>query len=109
MQLPYGYYIHDGMVYRLCCSLYGLKQTSYTWFERFAYVVNVVGFSPIVHDHTLCVYLSASIQTLLILLYVDDIIITLATILSTLPFSKRVSMSNLVYMSDLDPLLVSSA
>ena len=62
----------------VCClrrSLYGLKQAPRAWFERFASVITAASFSPSVHDPALFVDLSARGRTLL-LLYVDDMIIT---------------------------------
>jgi hypothetical protein len=35
MQPPHGYSIPEGMVCRLCCSLYGLKQVPWAWFQHF--------------------------------------------------------------------------
>jgi hypothetical protein len=75
MQPPPGYYVRDGMVCRLRRSLYGLKQAPRAWFERFASVVTAAGFSPNAHDPTLFVHISPRGRTLL-LLYVDDMIIT---------------------------------
>jgi hypothetical protein len=74
MQPPPGYSIPDGMVCRLRRSLYGLKQASRAWFERFASVVSAAGFSPSAHDPALFVHTSPRGRTLL-LLYVDDMII----------------------------------
>jgi hypothetical protein len=75
MQPPPGYSVPDGMVCRLRRSLYGLKQAPRAWFERFASVVTAAGFSPSVHDPALFVHTSPRGRTLL-LLYVDDMIIT---------------------------------
>jgi hypothetical protein len=75
MQPPPGYSVPDGMVCRLRRSLYGLKQSPCAWFERFASVVTVAGFSPNAHDPALFVHTSSHGRTLL-LLYVDDMIIT---------------------------------
>ena len=75
MQPPPGYFAPDGTVCRLRRSLYGLKQAPRAWFERFASVVTVVGFSPSDHDPALFVHTSPRGRTLL-LLYVDDMIIT---------------------------------
>ncbi|KAK1652283.1 hypothetical protein QYE76_070088 [Lolium multiflorum] len=75
MQPPPGYSIPDGMVCRLRRSLYGLKQAPRAWFERFASVVTAAGFSPSLHDPALFVHTSSRGRTLL-LLYVDDMIIT---------------------------------
>ncbi|KAK1590519.1 hypothetical protein QYE76_017099 [Lolium multiflorum] len=75
MQPPPGYSVPDGMVCRLRRSLYGLKQAPRAWFERFASVVTAAGFSPSLHDPALFVHTSPRGRTLL-LLYVDDMIIT---------------------------------
>ncbi|KAK1649755.1 hypothetical protein QYE76_067560 [Lolium multiflorum] len=75
MQPPPGYSVPDGMVCRLRRSLYGLKQAPRAWFERFASVVTAAGFSPSFHDPALFVHTSPRGRTLL-LLYVDDMIIT---------------------------------
>jgi hypothetical protein len=65
----------DGIVFHLRRSLYGLKQAPRTWFERFASVVTAAGFTPSAHDPALFVHTSSHGRTLL-LLYVDDMIIT---------------------------------
>jgi hypothetical protein len=44
------------MVCRLRRSLYGLKQVTRAWFERFASVVTAAGFSPSAHDPALFVH-----------------------------------------------------
>jgi hypothetical protein len=75
MQPPPGYFVPAGMVCRLRRSLYGLKQAPRAWFEHFASVVTVVGFSPSAHDPAPFVHISPHGHTLL-LLYVDDMIIT---------------------------------
>ena len=75
MQPPPGYYAPDGTVCRLRRSLYGLKQAPHAWFERFASVVTAAGFLPCDHDPALFVHTSPRGRTLL-LLYVDDMIIT---------------------------------
>jgi hypothetical protein len=75
IQPPPGYSIPDGMVCRLRRSLYGLKQAPRAWFERFVSVVTAAGFSPSAHDPALFVHISPRGRTLL-LLYVDDMIIT---------------------------------
>jgi hypothetical protein len=75
MQPPPGYSIPDGMICRLRRSLYGLKQTTHAWFERFASIMIAASFSPSAHDPALFVHTSPRGRTLL-LLYVDDMIIT---------------------------------
>ncbi|XP_039806165.1 uncharacterized mitochondrial protein AtMg00810-like [Panicum virgatum] len=75
MQPPPGYSVPEGMVCRLRRSLYGLKQAPRAWFQRFASVVTAAGFSASTHDPALFVHTSSRGRTLLIL-YVDDMIIT---------------------------------
>lgn len=58
----------------LWCSLYGLKQAPSAWFGRFSAIITGTGFSASAHDPTLFI-LTSHARTLL-LLYVDDIIIT---------------------------------
>ncbi|CAM8962212.1 unnamed protein product [Rhodiola kirilowii] len=63
----------------VCClprSLYGLKQAPRARFERFSSVITAAGFSPSVHDLALFVHTSSCGRTLLLLLYVDDMLIT---------------------------------
>ncbi|WVZ93221.1 hypothetical protein U9M48_039219 [Paspalum notatum var. saurae] len=74
-QPPPGYSVPEGMVCRLHRSLYGLKQAPRSWFQRFASVVTAVGFSASAHDPGLFVHILSRGHTLL-LLYVDDMIIT---------------------------------
>jgi len=75
MQPPPGYSVPEGMVCRLRRSLYGLKQAPRVWFQRFASVATAAGFSASTHDPALFVHTSSRGRTLL-LLYVDDMIIT---------------------------------
>ena len=75
MQPPPGYFVPDGMVCRLRRSLYDLKQAPRAWFECFSSVVIDAGFKPSDHDPALFVHTSPCGRTLL-LLYVDDMIIT---------------------------------
>lgn len=63
------------MMCRLCRSLYRLKQAPRAWFERFSSVVTEAGFTASDHDPALFVHTSPRGRTLL-LLYVDDMIIT---------------------------------
>ena len=101
MQPPPGYSVPDGMVCRLRRSLYGLKQAPRAWFERFASVVTAAGFSASDHDPALFVHFSARGRTLL-LLYVDDMIIT-GDDPEYIAFVKA-RLSEQFLMSDLGPL-----
>jgi hypothetical protein len=75
MRPPQGYLVPEGMVCRLRRSLYGLKQAPRAWFQRFSSVVLEAGFSASAHDPALFVHTSPRGRTIL-LLYVDDMIIT---------------------------------
>jgi hypothetical protein len=75
MRPPSGYFVSEGMVCHLRRSLYGLKQAPRAWFQRFASMVIATGFSDNAHDPALFVHVSPRGRTLL-LLYVDDMIIT---------------------------------
>jgi len=75
MQPPPGVSAPPGYVCRLRRALYGLKQAPRAWFERFVSVIWAAGFSPSDHDPALFIHLSSRGRTLL-LLYVDDILIT---------------------------------
>jgi hypothetical protein len=72
---PPGYSVPEGMVCHFRRSLYGLKQAPRAWFQRFAYVVIAASFFTSAHDPALFVHVSPHGKTLL-LLYVDDMIIT---------------------------------
>uniref|UniRef100_A0A2N9EDP9 Integrase catalytic domain-containing protein n=1 Tax=Fagus sylvatica TaxID=28930 RepID=A0A2N9EDP9_FAGSY len=75
MQPPPGYPDSQNQVCRLRRALYGLKQAPWAWFAKFSFVVAQQGFIPSSYDSTLFIrHTSTSIT--LILLYVDDMIIT---------------------------------
>ncbi|WVZ82658.1 hypothetical protein U9M48_029900 [Paspalum notatum var. saurae] len=101
MQPPPGYSVSEGMVCRLRRSLYGLKQAPWAWFQRFASVVTAAGFSASPHDPALFVHTSSRGRTLL-LLYVDDMIIT-GDDPQFIAFVKA-RLSEQFLMSDLGPL-----
>ena len=75
MQPPPGYPHSSSQVCRLRRALYGLKQAPRAWFEKFSSVVAQQGFTSSLHDIALFVQRS-SVGITLILLYVDDMIIT---------------------------------
>jgi len=89
------------MVCRLRRSLYGLKQAPRAWFQRFASVIIAAGFSPSNHDPALFIHTSPRGRTLL-LLYVDDMIIT-GDDSEYIAFVKA-RLSEQFLMSDLGPL-----
>ena len=61
-------------VCKLCCSIYGLKQSSRQWYLRFHRAIISNGFTMVEEDH--CVYVKWSKERFLILsLYVDDILL----------------------------------
>jgi hypothetical protein len=75
MHPPPEYYVPEGVIYHLRRSLYNLKIAPHAWFQRFASVVTSAGFFASAHDPALFVHMSPLCMTLL-LLYVDDMIIT---------------------------------
>ena len=75
MQPPTGYPHSSSQVYCLCHALYGLKQDPRAQFEKFSSVVVQQDFTLSPHDTALFVRRSFAGITL-ILLYVDDMIIT---------------------------------
>ena len=63
-------------VCRLRKSLYGLKQSPRAWFERFTKVVKGYGFVQCQSDHTMFVKHFPEGKMAIIIIYVDDIILT---------------------------------
>lgn len=74
MRPPRGFSHPFGLVCRLRCALYGLKQSPRAWYVRFQDVALQIGFNPILHDFALFL-LCTSHGLVLLLLYVDDMII----------------------------------
>jgi hypothetical protein len=101
MHLPPGYYVYEGMVCHLRCSFYGLKQAHRAWFHRFASVVTAAIFFASAHDLTLFIHVPPRGRTVL-LLYVDDMIIT-DDDPEYIAFVKA-RLSDQFLMSDLGPL-----
>jgi hypothetical protein len=62
-------------VCRLRRALYGLKQAPRVWFAKFSSTVSRLGFSISSYDSTLFLRRTGK-RTILLLLYVDDLIIT---------------------------------
>jgi hypothetical protein len=101
MHPPPGYSIPEGMICHIRHSLYGLKQAPQAWFQHFASVVTAAGFFTSAHDPTLFVHVSPHGRTLLVL-YVDDMIIT-SDDLKYIAFVKA-RLSDQFLMCDLGPL-----
>ena len=77
MEQPTGYAERDAKKYvcKLKRALYGLKQASRSWFDSFSLEIQRHGFSRSLLDHSLFIHNEQGVTTLL-LIYVDDIIIT---------------------------------
>jgi hypothetical protein len=101
MRPPPGYSVPEGMFCHLRRSLYSLKQAPRVWFSHFASVVTAVGFSVSAHDLALFIYLSSRGRTLL-LLYMDDMIITGDD--SVYIAFVKARLNDQFFMSDLGPL-----
>jgi hypothetical protein len=77
MDLPPGFTKgYNGKVCRLKKSLYGLKQSPRAWFDRFRHVLVKIGFAQGHSDHTLFVKRTSGDKVVVLLVYVDDIILT---------------------------------
>nr|CAD1831090.1 unnamed protein product [Ananas comosus var. bracteatus] len=63
-------------VCRLKKSLYGLKQSPRAWFERFMKALQRYGYTQCQSDHTLFIKHSSDMKLAIIIVYVDDIILT---------------------------------
>jgi hypothetical protein len=66
---------HSDLLCRLTKSLYGLKQAPRAWYSRFASFLLSLGFAEAKSDTSLFVFHRGS-DTVYLLLYVDDIILT---------------------------------
>ena len=79
ISLPLGYSAPSSslpVVGKLKCALYGLKQSLRVWFRRFTSSMKTFGYSQCNDDHTLFYRHSSSEGVALLLVFVDDIIIT---------------------------------
>ena len=77
MHIPPGFETGqtNGKVLRLCRSLYGLKQSPRAWFDRFRQSMLKRGYIQSNADHTLF-YKHATSKVAILIVYVDDIVIT---------------------------------
>ena len=77
MKLPPGYYkSEDSVVCKLKKSIYGLKQSPKAWFDKFLGSLRDMGYYQCYNDHALFIKRGASGKVSILLVYVDDIIIT---------------------------------
>nr|KYP49032.1 Retrovirus-related Pol polyprotein from transposon TNT 1-94 [Cajanus cajan] len=78
MEIPSGYGrdVAANTVCKLKKALYGLKQSPRAWFGRFTKVMTGLGYKQSQGDHTLFFKHSKSGGVTMLLVYVDDIILT---------------------------------
>ena len=78
MQLPLGYQLTNepNQVCKLKKALYGLKQSPRAWFSRFTEAMIDLNYHQSRGDHVLFIKHSATGAVTLLLVYVDDILIT---------------------------------
>jgi hypothetical protein len=89
------------LVCRLHKSLYGLKQASRSWYSRFATYLTTLGFIEAKLDTSLFIFRHDS-NTVYLLLYVDDIILTASS--TELPRRIISALQQKFVMKDLGPL-----
>ncbi|KAK9044876.1 hypothetical protein V6N11_058767 [Hibiscus sabdariffa] len=78
MKVPPGLQHIEGAnkVCKLNKSLYGLKQSPRAWFERFTAIVLKNGYKQSLADHTLFIKVNSIHKRTILIVYVDDIILT---------------------------------
>ena len=101
-RIPPGFTSNEfGMVCRLRKSLYGLKQAPCCWFAKLAMALKTYGFAQSSSDYSLFTLHRDSIH-LLVLVYVDDIIISGNN--SEAIWVFKIYLSDCFYIKDLSPL-----
>ena len=75
MQPPPSLSIEPNKVCHIRRALYGLKQALWAWFAKFSSIISRLGYFASHYDSTLFLYCTNKC-TILLLLYMDDIIIT---------------------------------
>ncbi|GAA0153217.1 transmembrane signal receptor [Lithospermum erythrorhizon] len=73
---PPGFEKDKSQVCKLRKSLYGLKQSPRAWFHRFSKAVKIHGYKQSQVDHTLFIKHTGKDKLTILIVYVDDIIIT---------------------------------
>ena len=77
VDLPPGYKTHlSNKVCKLQKTIYGIKQSPRAWFGKFTKVMKSFGYSQCNQDHTLFFKYNRDNEITLVLVYVDDIIVT---------------------------------
>ena len=81
MEQPPGFVAQgeSGLVCKLRCSLYGLKQSHRAWFSRFSLVVQEFGMIRSAADHSVFYHHSSIEKCIYLIVYVDDIVIQAVT------------------------------
>jgi hypothetical protein len=92
---------HPDLVCLLNRSLYGLKQAPQAWYSRFASYLASIGFVEAKSDTSLFIYRRGD-DTIYLLLYVDDIVLTAST--ADLLQRTIVALQREFAMKDLGPL-----
>ncbi|KAJ0888786.1 putative RNA-directed DNA polymerase [Helianthus annuus] len=96
MSLPLGYFNNDkNKVCKLVKSLYGLKQAPRKWNEKLTSVLLDMGFKQSLCDHSLFI-LSKNDVLVVLLVYVDDIVITGNSSVEIAKIKKNLSESFLI-------------
>ena len=67
--------VESNKVCHLQCAIYGLKQAPRAWFAQFSYTIFRLGYTTSPYDSTLFLH-RINKGTILLLLYMDDMIIT---------------------------------
>ena len=75
MQPLLGLFVESNKVCRLRHALYGLKQAPRAWFVKFSSTISRLGYTASPYDSALFLHRTDK-GTILLLLYVDDMIIT---------------------------------
>ena len=75
MQPPPGLSVDSNKVCHLQCALYGFKQAPQSWFAKFSFTIFRLGYTASPYDSAFFVRRTDK-GTILLLLYVDDMIIT---------------------------------
>jgi len=76
MDPPPGFEKKGKLVCKLKKSLYGLKQSPREWFEKFTQAMKERGFTQAQSDHTIFYKHSKDDKGAILIVYVDDIIVT---------------------------------